>query len=103
MRLNGWQRIGCVISALWAVGSAIYVRSSQVQSADVLLEEKFKTCMSKQGSIIQECFDRFTPQNALDVTTNWYDVLFISLTPIIVGWLLAYLALKAFTWVKAGF
>lgn len=36
MRVNGWQRVGIVLSVLWAIGAAIFVRNAQVQNADSL-------------------------------------------------------------------
>jgi len=34
MRLNGWQRVGIVLSIAWALGAGIYTRSADVERAN---------------------------------------------------------------------
>ena len=103
MHVNGWQRVGVVLSVLWAIGAAIYIRSAQVQSADSLFKMEFSTCLNEQGSTIEACSNTVSLQHAMDITADWPDVAFFAFAPVIAGWLVAYIALKTFRWVKTGF
>lgn len=103
MRVNGWQRIGVVLSVLWVIGAAIYVRSAQVQNAYSLFQMEFSACLNEQGATIEECSNKVSLQHAMDVTANWPDVAFFAFAPVIAGWLVAYVALKTFRWVNLGF
>jgi hypothetical protein len=105
MRLNGWQRIEVVLSILWTIGAAIYVRSTQVENANSLFQMEYNACVNhnQQSTTIKSCLDKVSFQNAIDVTANWLDVAFFAFAPVIAGWLIAYIALKTFLWVKVGF
>lgn len=103
MRINGWQRVGVVLSILWAIGAAIYVRSAQVQHADSLFQMKFSACLNEQSANVEACSNKVSLQNAMDVTAYWPDVAFFAFAPVIAGWLVACIALRIFRWVKVGF
>ncbi|SRR5713101_3147421 len=34
MRLTGWQRVGILLSVVWALGAGIYMRNADVERAD---------------------------------------------------------------------
>lgn len=101
MQINGWQRVGVVLSVLWAIGAAIYIRNIQVENADSLFQMEYSECLSEK--IGSGCIDKVSLQNAMDVTANWSDVTFFAFAPVIAGWLMAYIALKTFRWIKVGF
>ena len=103
MRVNGWQRVGVVLSVLWAIGAAIYIRSAQVQNANSLFQMKFSACLNEKSATIEACSNKVSLQNAMNVTTYWPDVAFFAFSPVIAGWLVAYIALKTFRWVNVGF
>ena len=103
MRVNGWQRIGVVLSVLWAIGAAIYVRSAQVKNADSLFQMEFSACLNERIATIKACSDKVSLQNAMDATAYWPDVAFFAFAPVIAGWLMAFITLKIFRWVKVGF
>jgi hypothetical protein len=44
MRLGGWQRIGIVLSVIWALGAVWHVRSQEVQVAQNLLTLDHRIC-----------------------------------------------------------
>jgi hypothetical protein len=103
MQLNGWQRIGVVVSIIWGIGAAIYERKSQVDSVNDIWLARLSECLPVFSD---GCFDLKSKQYAELLalnSSNVSDVLYLSLGPILVGWLTAYLATKIFIWVKAGF
>lgn len=102
MRLNGWQRIGLVLSALWALGAAIHVRNKQVDAAHELFQLQYGMCLNQANSV-KNCSDTVSLQAAMDATAYWPDVAFYAFGPVIVGWLLALITIKTFRWVSDGF
>jgi hypothetical protein len=95
MKLNGWHRIGVVLSVLWAIVAFCWTRSIQVKNG----HELFRSCLYKTTSYCEN----ISLQSALDETANWTDVTFFSLFPIVIGWILAFLSVKVFKWIKTGF
>jgi hypothetical protein len=102
MHLNGWQRIGLVVSALWVLGSAINVRNEQVAAADRLFQLQYGTCL-KQLNSVKYCGDTVSLQAAMDATTYWPDVAFYAFGPVIAVWFVILIAIRTLRWVSAGF
>jgi hypothetical protein len=102
MKLSGWQRIGIVLSALWAIGASWVVRSDQVKVAHQLFESRANTCASKTGAFVQ-CLEAESWQSALDDTANWVDVAFVAIGPVVVVWLLVFLSARIIKWIAVGF
>lgn len=103
MKLNGWQRIGVVVSIIWGIGAAIYERKHQVDSVNDIWLARLSQC---SPAFSDECFDLASKQHAELLalnSSNVSNILYVSLGPILVGWLTAYLAIKVFFWVKTGF
>ena len=107
IHLNRWQRIGIVVSLIWILGSVIYVRSFQVETAGVLFDFVLRTC-NELTSAVQErdkCID-----DAVTKYTNWLSIKSVdlenialaSLGPVIAGWLLIFLSIRIVRWVNAG-
>lgn len=101
MYVNGWQRVGIVISILWAIGATIYVRSVQVQNGKSLFQMEFSGCL--RSSTGEACSNKVSLQHAMDITANWPDVAFYAFAPVIAGWIVAYIVLTTFRWIKVGF
>ena len=58
MRLNGWQRIGVVISVLWAVAAFVVVRKTQVNSAGRSYYFLMQVCLDGPSSGQQQCMEK---------------------------------------------
>ena len=94
---------GVVASILWGIGGAVYERMGQVRFANDLLAISINLCSSdKADNCIELAYKTHRDLVALD-SAGIVNILFFSLTPIILAWLVACLALKIFQWVKAGF
>ncbi len=101
MRLNGWQRIGLVLSTLWILGASIYERKKQVSAADELFQFKFRLCLEEYPG--SSCIESVSLQAAMDATANWPDVAFYAFGPVVAGWFVAIVTIKTFHWVADGF
>jgi hypothetical protein len=102
MRLNGWQRIGLVLSVLWVVGAAIHERNKQVNAAYALFQSQYRMCLERADSM-KNCGETVSLQATLDATANWLDVAFYAFSPVIAGWLIALIATKTYRWISDGF
>lgn len=100
MHLNGWQRIGMVVSVLWALGAAIYERNQQVNSAMELYQFQYRICLENHE---KNCGETVSMQAAMDATANWIDIVFYALGPIIAGWFIAFITIRTFRWISDGF
>ena len=102
MRLNGWQRIGLVLSVLWALGAAMHERNKQVYAAHELFQSQYRMCL-EQADAVKNCHDNVSLQVAMDDTAYWPDVAFYAFSPVIAGWLVVLITLRTFRWVSVGF
>lgn len=107
-RLNGWQRIGVVLSILWAIGAAIYNRNNQVHIAQTVLHHNLTGCLDdhRLGIMRDGCNEKAVSAYELMLQIsagNVADILFYSLAPVAIGWIAIYLVIRIFRWVRAGF
>jgi hypothetical protein len=117
MKLNGWQRIGAIASVLWAIGAGISERNGQYQHSYMMSAQyrnSYCPSMSKDmltgisnNDVFWQCLRDTGEENdaqlAFTNPANVASILSFSLLPIIVGWLLAYLSVRLFRWVRIGF
>lgn len=77
-RLNGWQRIGIVLSVLWFVGTFAYALNDHAKTADLALRlcsKPFNECL-EETRVLRE------------LSLKWAgDVLSLALVGIGFGWL----------------
>lgn len=121
LRLNGWQRIGVVLSVLWcfgAVGSSandyykaysIYSSGTESAAQRAACIEKAKTGSTPEQSV-RECrrLLTWTEVTGLPVPERpsfppVLPILALAFLPIAVGWLLVFIAIWATKWVREGF
>ena len=103
MKLNGWHRIGIVLSVLWALGAFISIRKYQINLADALYRDQYHNCSISGPTNMSYCDETVSLQAAMDATANWVDVAFYSLFPVVVGWILVLVSVKTIKWIKNGF
>src|SRR5664279_6259939 len=96
-RLNGWQRLGIVISMLWAIGAGIHARNSDLDSARSFADLSYKVCTNekllKHDNDISSC-ERERQANIAkwlkDGNSN-ANIAFLALVPIPFGWLAGFI------------
>ena len=49
MRLTGWQRLGIVLSVVWALSAGIYTRNADVERADNFAKFAYKVCSDSKS------------------------------------------------------
>ena len=103
MRLNGWQRIGVVLSIIWAVGAAEYERDRQIEQGNELAEFRYRLCMETKSANANSCSEKLGKDLKKAVEPFWGNIAFYSLAPVVAGWVVIYLIIIIVRWVKTGF
>jgi hypothetical protein len=96
VRLNGWQRIGIVLSVLWAAFVLFYIWQNWATLSSVY-SDQFYRCL-------------FGPDEAADFKTchaNYYAAMIRVvgswLAPIPIAWMVIYLIVWTVRWIRRGF
>lgn len=103
MRLNGWQRIGIVLSIVWAVGAAIHTRNDEIDFWKNFASTGYTICMEAKSADGAKCSAEMSEALMKLREPFWPNIAFNALAPVLSGWLVAYLALWIFRWVRRGF
>jgi hypothetical protein len=105
--MNGWQRIGLVLSVLWIVGAGLYQRSADMEKAGKMGGWAMEVCQkvqtSKGSSDFSRCSDEFTKMFNVFAEGSWGNVAFVALAPIPIAWLFVYLIVWLTRWIRRGF
>jgi hypothetical protein len=125
LRLNGWQRIGIVLSVSWFIGCLLYTghgienlaegaRASRVSrcygtfdSAHRLYDPGNEARLVAAEEALKQCKDAAYAAYLLDRKKNGAIARSSFLTdfvpPLIFGWLVVWFAIGITRWIKAGF
>ena len=117
LHLGGWQRIGIVASVLWAIGAGLVARSHDASEASYMYRTTYDICIDKARAqqqptkgakplpreIVSGCHEQGWKSYQLALEGSWKWVLFIALVPIPIGWLLVYMVVGVWRWVRRGF
>ena len=106
MKLNGWQRIGVVASALWAIGATYYERTAKVSEAQRYYRQLLEWCEAALGwtpACVDDATAAYRRGLAWDPGTVQDIVASALLVTVLMVWVLAPLIVKIARWVKAGF
>jgi hypothetical protein len=96
-RLNGWQRIGIVVSVLWAIGSSITALISMPSRA---YYRPALRLVPLDGGKVKQIPEIWVPPEGRRQREIWVALVFV---PILLGWIFTYAAIGAFRWIAAGF
>ena len=102
MKLNRWQRIGVVISMLWALGAAYNERTSEMDAGQKFIQLAYQTCTESEPSIPRDCLAEMTKNIEIWMKPNWANISFIAFAPILLGWILVFIIIRVYRWIKAG-
>src|SRR5215470_8615828 len=98
MRLNGWQRIGLIASAVWIIGGGLWTRSLIIDDVGKIPGLRYELCTGRAdrlpaGSDHRGALDTCSEQFDVEYHTSWDDhyinstnALF-TLVPLLLVWL----------------
>ena len=105
-RLNGWQRIGIVLSLLWAVGAWSYFEIAASRAAEKAYASYYALCPRERMARNLDA----TPclEQAKDLSHTTFDersarAWALALYPILIAWVLVYIVVWATRWIRRGF
>jgi hypothetical protein len=97
LHLNGWHRIGIVLSVIWAiVGGWWGFHAADHATAD------YQACL-KSSTYWEACRQAFAYNYAAAINARWYNAALVGLAPIPIGWLIGYALADVVSWIRAGF
>jgi len=104
--MNGWQRIGLILSVLWMLGAGYYQRSSDMDKAGRMggwtMEICHKTQSAKGSYDFSSCSAEFEKMFHTFAEGSWGNVAIVALA-IPLAWLLAYIVVWLTRWIRRGF
>lgn len=102
--LNGWQRIGVVLSILWFFTAGLSQRAYDVNKAFEFANLSSKICYesNKEGNS-DICHQRFSEDYKLMLDGSWGNSIAIAIIPIPIFWGIVILIIKVYRWIKKGF
>ena len=111
MKLNGWKRIGIVVSVVWILGAGVHTYDSEIDRASEFIASTHIACdsylMGKTGDAwttgFNECNKQADDSLALALTNARLEGAFVALVPVPLGWGFTYLVLFLVRWVRRGF
>jgi hypothetical protein len=105
-RLNGWQRIGIVLSIIWAISAAIYEISAMNDRYDAAFSAAFQPVFDRceaPPSTRTDCADvAGRVATAVPRESSW-NLAIVALAPLPVFWLIAYALVGLVRWIRRGF
>ena len=110
LHLNGWQRIGVIVSILWFFIGGFWGNDLAIHEGTDWVVSSYGTCLKlsddtslKHAPTWDQCKATFDKDFAAGVKGHWWGALFFAVVPIILGWSLAYGFIALFRWVRRGF
>ncbi len=105
-KLNGWQRIGAILSVVWFFAGGLWGNSLGIHEGDWAVSS-FSFCLNHDAEphmkTPQQCSDTFEQEYVEAIKYHWWYALFLGLVPIPIGWGLAYGSIGLVRWVRRGF
>lgn len=106
MRLNGWQRIGIVLSVLWFFVGGFWGNGIGLHEGDWAMNA-YIFCLDHDTEpgmqTATQCSATFDKQWPEAIKYHWWEALIVAVVPIPIAWLLAYFGIWLFRWIRKGF
>jgi len=113
MRLNGWQRIGVVLSIVWILVGGFWGNSIALDALGGPVLTTYRHCLETRsiqpdGTVPKDtdwgpcnvAFQRDWPDA---VKNHWWYAAGFAFIPIPIAWLIVYALVALFRWIGAGF
>jgi hypothetical protein len=104
--MNGWKRIGIILSVLWVVVGGLWVRGKVMDDMGFLAKFELDNCTTYlHPDDTNQCYANFDAMWQHDVPNLWLNInnAIWTLGPLLLAWLLVYVLVGLTRWVGAGF
>jgi hypothetical protein len=97
-----WQRAAVVASLLWIVVAGIWQRSALLKESAQLYWLLQKACNEQSVTERENCLSTLDKNRQLEQSLVWVDVAMTAIAPVLLAWVVGWVAFLAFRWVRAG-
>ncbi len=97
-----WQRAAVVASLLWIVVAGIWQRSALLKESAQLYWLLQKACHEQSVSERENCLSTLDKNRQLEQSLVWVDVAMTAFVPVLLVWIVGWIAFVAFRWIRAG-
>lgn len=104
-RLNGWRRIGIIVSVVSILGAGLWTfDASSRRDMNAIHSIEMTECETlATDKAILDCDDGWDTYLAHQYPSEWLESAFVAFIPVPLGWGFVYLILFLTAWVKRGF
>jgi hypothetical protein len=107
LKLNGWQRLGMVASITWGIVGYMHQRNTdfhrEVAAQSVVYQACSDTAAMRGNFDFSGCAADASRLDSALSTDALGNALVFAFGPIVLGWVVTYLAIFVFGWVRRGF
>ena len=117
MKMGGWVRIGIVLSVIWAVVGGFLGSKAVLNDASMLTSAQLDSCVAAskarlraQGDtsepyekIWTPCWGEYEKNFMRNAEGSWWAAAFVGLAPIPLAWLIVYMFIGLYRWIRRGF
>lgn len=101
-RLNGWQRIGIVLSIVWIFVGGFWGNNIGIHEGDWAVN-LYRICLQTHSGDWGACSKQFNTDYVEAVKYHWYYGAFLAFVPIPIAWLIVYGLIALTRWIRTGF
>src|SRR5262245_39083165 len=94
MQLRRWHQIGIVLAIVWALRAGYYARSTQLDEDSKFAQSMYQGCLDRGNTGCPEARDDY--MRAAMAEPDWANIALHAFAPVVVGWLLAFIALRVY-------
>ena len=104
--LNGWQRIGIILSTIWILVAYVYTLNREMAadvSTAVTLEDMCTDSQTRMNLATTRCTQDFYHEREIQIPEERETAAIVALVPVPFAWGFVYVVLFLGRWVKRGF
>src|SRR5580765_8076063 len=108
MHLNGWVRIGLIVSGAWILAGGVWGYNIVINDAHDVMITTSRICNYRPNGMPpryspEECTERALAAQREAVQSHWAAAAIVAFVPILFEWLSAWGLVGLLRWVRAGF
>jgi hypothetical protein len=105
-KLNGWKRVGIVVSILWILAAGIYTHGFAEKRDSDIHNTFVQECLAPprmKEALYTDCIKGADDWALGAYRYEWIEAAGVAFVPVPLGWALVYLALLLARWTRRGF
>jgi hypothetical protein len=116
-KMGGWVRIGIVLSVIWILVGGFWGNNAAINDASKLSSLQLDNCVSANKARLRSkgdnsepydqvwtpCWDQLSKNYLRNVDGHWWAAAIVGLAPIPIAWLIVYMFVGLYRWIRRGF